>query len=141
MCDEVGRERRQIMVFGDYETKKVPRKRHGRRHKATYTSIKKEVIQVKPYNFDDMETFPDEGELPIVKIFCNGNSRGEIVGQLMSLVAKIRGEFSEEESKIFSDGLDVLMKNLGPSGMINFVQILSPGYGDYTKERQMWDGQ
>jgi len=41
-------------------------------------------------------------------------------------------------SKIRKEGLEVLAKNLGPIGMVRFVQSFDLGRGDYTKERSQW---
>lgn len=35
-------------------------------------------------------------------------------------------------------GMDVLEKELGPVGMIRFMQQFGRGKGDYTKERHQW---
>ena len=32
-------------------------------------------------------------------------------------------------------GIDALIKNLGPLGMVRFIQQFDTGRGDYTKER------
>lgn len=41
-------------------------------------------------------------------------------------------------TEIRRDGLEVLAKNLGPIGMVRFVQSFDLGSGDYTKERSQW---
>lgn len=41
-------------------------------------------------------------------------------------------------SEIRREGLEVLAKNLGPIGMVRFVQSFDLGRGDYTKERSQW---
>lgn len=41
-------------------------------------------------------------------------------------------------TEIRRDGLEVLAKNLGPIGMVRFVQSFDLGRGDYTKERSKW---
>ncbi len=41
-------------------------------------------------------------------------------------------------TEIRRDGLEVLAKNLGPIGMVRFVQSFDLGRGDYTKERSQW---
>ena len=33
-------------------------------------------------------------------------------------------------------GMDALKEALGPIGAVRFIQMYSPGYGDYTKEHQ-----
>ena len=39
-------------------------------------------------------------------------------------------------------GLAALMRDLGPAGMIRFLQQFETGSGDYTKDRDTWlDGQ
>jgi hypothetical protein len=35
-------------------------------------------------------------------------------------------------------GLDALRRELGPSGMIRFLQQFETGNGDYSKERRKW---
>ena len=35
-------------------------------------------------------------------------------------------------------GIEALIKELGPGGMIKFIQEFETGYGDYTKERHQW---
>lgn len=35
-------------------------------------------------------------------------------------------------------GIDVLAKELGPNGMIRFLQQFETGRGDYTAERHQW---
>lgn len=37
--------------------------------------------------------------------------------------------------EILRTGMEALMRELGPSGMIQFLQQLRPGTGDYTSER------
>jgi hypothetical protein len=37
-------------------------------------------------------------------------------------------------------GLKALMRDLGPYGMIRFLQQFESGYGDYTLERRNWLG-
>lgn len=45
-------------------------------------------------------------------------------------------------SQIQKTGLEVLSRELGPVGMIRFLQMFETGYGDYTQERHQWlDGQ
>jgi hypothetical protein len=45
-------------------------------------------------------------------------------------------------SQIQKTGLEVLSRELGPMGMIRFLQMFEIGYGDYTQERHQWlDGQ
>ncbi|MDP2209496.1 MAG: hypothetical protein Q8K98_12115 [Bacteroidota bacterium] len=41
-------------------------------------------------------------------------------------------------SKIRKAGLDALTKELGPVGMVKFLQFTETGEGDYTKERKNW---
>ena len=41
-------------------------------------------------------------------------------------------------SEIRKEGLEVLAKNLGPLGMVRFIQSFDLGKGDYTKERFQW---
>ena len=38
---------------------------------------------------------------------------------------------------IRKDGLDALIKKLGPDGMIRFMQQFDSGRGDYTKDRHL----
>lgn len=40
--------------------------------------------------------------------------------------------------EIRQKGLDVLYRELGPVGMIRFLQQFEPGNGDYAKERRAW---
>jgi hypothetical protein len=35
-------------------------------------------------------------------------------------------------------GLSLLNRELGPAGMIRFLQQFEAGHGDYTKERHHW---
>jgi hypothetical protein len=37
--------------------------------------------------------------------------------------------------QIRKDGIDALAKELGPDGMIRFIQQFDSGRGDYTKDR------
>ena len=37
--------------------------------------------------------------------------------------------------QIRKDGIDALIKKLGPDGMIRFLQQFDSGRGDYTKDR------
>jgi hypothetical protein len=37
-------------------------------------------------------------------------------------------------------GLRALSRDLGPVGLVRFLQQFEMGYGDYTKERQGWLG-
>lgn len=41
-------------------------------------------------------------------------------------------------SQIQQKGLEVLSRELGPVGMIRFLQMFETGYGDYTEERRQW---
>lgn len=41
-------------------------------------------------------------------------------------------------NQIQQKGLEVLSRELGPVGMIRFLQMFETGYGDYTKERHQW---
>ena len=41
-------------------------------------------------------------------------------------------------TEIRREGLEVLAKNMGPIGMVRFVQSFDLGRGDYTKERSQW---
>jgi len=38
-------------------------------------------------------------------------------------------------------GMDALVRELGPVGMIRFLQQFETGRGDYTTERQRWQDQ
>lgn len=40
--------------------------------------------------------------------------------------------------QIRSRGLEALAKELGPVGMVRFLQQFESGSGDYTKERTQW---
>ena len=45
-------------------------------------------------------------------------------------------------NQIQEKGLEVLSRELGPVGLIRFLQMFETGYGDYTEERRQWlDGQ
>jgi len=35
-------------------------------------------------------------------------------------------------------GLEILLRELGPAGMVRFLQQYESGTGDYTKERSSW---
>ena len=38
-------------------------------------------------------------------------------------------------------GLDALVRELGPDGMIRFLQQFETGHGDYSRERHQWLAQ
>jgi hypothetical protein len=38
-------------------------------------------------------------------------------------------------------GLEALARELGPVGMVRFLQQFETGHGDFTKERQAWVGK
>ncbi len=40
--------------------------------------------------------------------------------------------------QIKTEGLKALERQLGPDGMIRFLQEFETGWGDYTKERHKW---
>ena len=40
--------------------------------------------------------------------------------------------------KIRASGLAALLKELGPVGMIRFLQQFETGQGDYSKDRHKW---
>ena len=40
--------------------------------------------------------------------------------------------------EIHTEGMDALLKALGPVDMIRFLQMFDEGKGDYTKERKEW---
>ena len=40
--------------------------------------------------------------------------------------------------EIHTEGMDALLKALGPVDMIRFLQMFDHGKGDYTKERHEW---
>ena len=40
--------------------------------------------------------------------------------------------------EIHTEGMDALLKALGPVDMIRFLQMFDHGKGDYTKERKQW---
>ena len=42
--------------------------------------------------------------------------------------------------KIRAKGVKVLTRELGPAGMVQFMQQFSSGRGDYTKDRHKWLG-
>ena len=41
-------------------------------------------------------------------------------------------------NEIQQKGLAALSRELGPVGMIRFLQMFETGQGDYTKERHQW---
>jgi hypothetical protein len=41
-------------------------------------------------------------------------------------------------NQIQRTGLEVLSRELGPVGMVRFLQLFETGYGDYTAERHRW---
>ena len=41
-------------------------------------------------------------------------------------------------NQIQEKGLEVLSRELGPVGLIRFLQMFEVGYGDYTEERNQW---
>jgi hypothetical protein len=41
-------------------------------------------------------------------------------------------------NQIQQKGLEALSRELGPVGMVRFLQMFETGYGDYTKERHQW---
>ena len=41
-------------------------------------------------------------------------------------------------SKISRTGIQLLTQNLGAVGMVRFLQQSDMGWGDYTKERELW---
>ncbi|MBI3195446.1 MAG: hypothetical protein HYZ34_13425 [Ignavibacteriae bacterium] len=41
-------------------------------------------------------------------------------------------------NQIRNIGFDALVKELGPVGMVRFLQYFETGTGDYTKERHHW---
>jgi hypothetical protein len=43
-------------------------------------------------------------------------------------------------AEIQSKGLDLLARELGPVGLIRFLQQFDSGVGDYTAERAQWLG-
>jgi hypothetical protein len=40
--------------------------------------------------------------------------------------------------EIRQKGLDALFRELGPIGMIRFLQQFEPGQGDYARDRRKW---
>ena len=42
------------------------------------------------------------------------------------------------DEEIQQAGLDALARELGPIGMVRFLQLLRPSIGDYTAERHTW---
>lgn len=40
--------------------------------------------------------------------------------------------------EIHDEGMDVLLKTLGPADTMRFIKMFDPGTGDYTKERRQW---
>jgi hypothetical protein len=41
-------------------------------------------------------------------------------------------------NEIHKQGIDALLKVLGPADTVRFLQIYDPGSGDYTEERKVW---
>jgi hypothetical protein len=41
-------------------------------------------------------------------------------------------------NEIQQKGLEALSRELGPVGMVRFLQMFETGYGDYTRERHQW---
>jgi hypothetical protein len=41
-------------------------------------------------------------------------------------------------NEIHKQGIDALIKELGPVDAVRFLQIYDPGSGDYTNERKQW---
>jgi len=41
-------------------------------------------------------------------------------------------------NEIHKQGIDALVKVLGPVNAVRFLQIYDQGSGDYTKERKQW---
>jgi len=41
-------------------------------------------------------------------------------------------------NEIHKQGIDALVKELGPVDAVRFLQIYDQGSGDYTKERKTW---
>ena len=40
--------------------------------------------------------------------------------------------------EIWQTGLDSLSRDLGPVGMVRFLQMFEKGQGDYTRDREKW---
>jgi hypothetical protein len=40
--------------------------------------------------------------------------------------------------EIEKTGLNVLARELGPVGVVRFLQLFETGYGNYTEEREAW---
>jgi len=40
--------------------------------------------------------------------------------------------------EIHDEGIEALIKTLGPVDMVRFIQMFDHGTGDYTKERKQW---
>jgi len=40
--------------------------------------------------------------------------------------------------EVHAEGMDALLKALGPVDTIRFLQMFDEGAGDYTKERKAW---
>jgi len=41
-------------------------------------------------------------------------------------------------NEVHAEGMDALLKALGPVDTIRFLQMFDEGEGDYTKERKSW---
>lgn len=45
---------------------------------------------------------------------------------------------SMTQMEIYEKGLEILTREMGPVGMIRFLQMFEKGKGDCTKERHQW---
>jgi hypothetical protein len=52
------------------------------------------------------------------------------------MIAKDVANMTQEEIRIA--GLEALARELGPVGLIRFLQQFESGSGDYTEERHLW---
>jgi hypothetical protein len=43
--------------------------------------------------------------------------------------------------QIHTKGLEALSRDLGPVGLVRFLQQFEMGHGDYTSERHLWLGE
>jgi hypothetical protein len=54
------------------------------------------------------------------------------------MTAETARQLTDEELR--QAGYDALLRELGVSGFVRFIRLVSPGVGDYTEERQEWLG-
>lgn len=50
-------------------------------------------------------------------------------------------DYPKTLEEIRRTGLECLLRELGPVGMVRFLQQFETGHGDYTSERHAWLGR